>query len=131
MRLRKVILIVGLLGLILGGVTLLYLIWPPPRINPDQYHRIREGMLLGEVEDIIDGPPGSYPPNLLGTRVRLLDGPEFGGDDRLKQVYWSGSDYEIGVLVNDEGTVVAKQLTKVRSFSGHSWLDELSKILKR
>jgi hypothetical protein len=131
MRRRKLIVGLVLLGLIAGGITFFWLNSPPPRINPGQYQQIHEGMVLEEVEAVIGGPPGFYPPNLSGTRVRLLDGHEFGGDARLKQEYWSGSDYEIGVLVNDEGTVVAKQLTKVRSYSRHSWLDDLCNMLRR
>ena len=120
---RRLVIGAVLLSAILGIVTFVYLTLPPPRINPTQYDQIRERMTLAEVEGIIGGPPGFYPPNTPCTRIRLLAGPEFGGDARLKQVYWSGTRYEIGVLLDDDGVVVAKQLTEI--FSPPRWVDDL------
>lgn len=120
---RRVVLGAVLLSAVAGAVTFIDLSVPPPRINPAQYDRIREGMTLAEVEGIIGGSPGSYPPNALGTRVRLLAGSEFGGDLRLRQAYWSGTRYEIGVLLDHDERVVAKQLTKISP--PPDWVDNL------
>jgi hypothetical protein len=132
MRSRIVWLLVGVLvGAVIGGVTVAYLTAPPhPRINPGQYERIREGMTLADVNLIIGGPPGDYHPGNLGTRVRVIDGrDDFGEDLRLTQMYWSGAEYEIGVLLDRDGIVVARQLTEIASPRQPSWLERLRQTL--
>jgi hypothetical protein len=103
MRTRIVWLLAGMLvGAVIGSVTVAYLTAPPhPRINPGQYDRIREGMTLDDVNLIIGGPPGDYHPGHLGIRVRVIAGrDDFGENLWLEQKYWSGAEYEIGILLD-------------------------------
>jgi hypothetical protein len=132
MRGRIVCLLVGVLvGAVIGAVTVAYLTAPPhPRINPGQYERIREGMTLADVNLIIGGPPGDYDPGNVGIRVRVIDGAEnFGENPFLEQMYWGGAEYEIGVLLDRDGIVIAKQLTEIVSPRQPTWLERLRKTL--
>src|SRR5262249_27945398 len=136
MRRRIVWLVVGVLAAaVVGTVAFAYLTVPQPRINPGQYYQIREGMTLAEVNGIIGGPPGDYDPGSWGTgswgiRVRVLAGSDdFGSNANLQQKYWSGREYEIGVLLDENGIVVDKQLTEIASTPRQTWLDYVRKML--
>jgi hypothetical protein len=122
---RRIVIGAVLLSVLVGVVMSVHLTLPPPRINPTQYDQIREGMTLVEVEGIVGGPPGFYHPNnTICTRTKRLSGREFGWDHaNLEQRYWCGTQYEIGVVLDGDGAVVAKQLTEIASRS--RWVDDL------
>jgi hypothetical protein len=102
---------------------------PHPRINPDQFHRIREGMTLAEVNGIIGGPPGIYDPDVLCTRRgRVIAGPDDLGSDLSQQAYWCGREYDIGVLL-DDGVVVSKRLVESEIPPQPTWLERIRDTL--
>jgi len=89
------------------------------RITPENFRRIRKGMMLAEVEAIL-GPPGEYttlPDDYSGAEF-LMHGSEFVRSD-LNMAVWRGSTLRIdlGFTVFDKNPSVSTGMAHSRTRS--------------
>jgi hypothetical protein len=75
-------------------------------IDQEHYQRIEAGMQRDEVEAILGGPPGEF----ITAEVAFFypEGHSFDwGDGRVVE-YWSGDQWEIEVVFDEQGALLTK-----------------------
>jgi hypothetical protein len=103
---RSLLLAVIVLAVAAGG---LWLLWPRDRVTEETYERIREGMSLEEVEQIIGGPGKVHPESIrdIIRRTEISDTYRrlyFDGDG-VGRVSWTGSGSIIVIALDDKNQV--------------------------
>jgi hypothetical protein len=76
-------------------------------IGPENFDRITVGMRRDEVEGILGGPPGHFTTTDVG--FFYPEGRSFGGKEEGWE-YWSGDQWEIEVVFDEQGGVRTRAL---------------------
>lgn len=91
---------------LLAGYLALWVILPVDRIKREEFIKIRPGMTVEEVEEILGTPTGNDPDNLI---IMFEGGPKsFASPDRFppnKLRQWVGRDHAILVELDEQGRV--------------------------
>jgi hypothetical protein len=99
MRRRRLLLGVGLLAMLAAG--LFWLSFPEPGVTPRNFRRIRNGMLLADVERVLGQPPDDYGPR----PVFVLHGEDLYEQEGVTIGRWKGSDCDLKVFFNRDERV--------------------------
>ena len=76
------------------------------------FERIRDGMTLQEVENLLGGPPGNYsriPDKEAGLWTIDPDRPDLNRQFFIGREVWSGDELAVAVWFDDQGRVVRKE----------------------
>jgi hypothetical protein len=90
---------------------------PKHNINLASVEKIKPGMTLAEVEEILGVPPGDY---TTGPTTSLCDG-WLGPGDRE----WAGDDGVISVWLDPQGRILAANLEPVSPRTRLTWFERL------
>jgi hypothetical protein len=90
---------------------------PKHNINLASIEKIKAGMTLAEVEEILGVPPGDY---TTTPTTSLSDGWMGPGDKE-----WAGDDGVISVWFDPQGRILAANLAPVSPRTGLTWFERL------
>lgn len=126
-RLRRPLLVLGLLACLAGGAA--WLLWPDDPLGPRAFDRIQLGMTTAEVEAAV-GVPGAD--SIWGDLIIWsFDSPWQVASkgvidvDRDQVMVWQGDQYLIAVRFDHAGTAIGVSLIKPAPWKRNSFLDRL------
>ena len=83
-----------------------------PGVTQANYERIREGMTLREVENLLGGPPGNYsriPDKEAGLWTIDPSRPDLNRQFFIGREVWIGNELAVAVWFDDQGGVTRKE----------------------
>jgi hypothetical protein len=83
-----------------------------PGVTQANYERIREGMTLPEVENLLGGPPGNYsriPDKEAGLWTIDPSRPDLNRQFFIGREVWIGNELAVAVWFDDRGRVARKE----------------------
>jgi hypothetical protein len=89
-----------------------YAVSPRSGVTQANYERIREGMTLPEVENLLGGPPGNYsriPDKEAGLWTIDPSRPDLNRQFFIGREVWIGNELAVAVWFDDQGRVARKE----------------------
>jgi hypothetical protein len=112
--------------------VLLWLLLPPLKspVTRAAFERIRPGMTLAEVEEVLGGPPGHYETGEVDLDLSRGTGEFFNihlsmevllGKRQFRHEWWKGDEGLAWVCFDEQGRVVTKEFTPGRRVPSSPW----------